>query len=120
MFPTRLGETRGKVKTGRQGRKRQRPVDVLVLLLPRLFPAALARQSFLRAPLFTRLEVERVAFHFLDDVLGLHFALEPAQRILQTFTFLNPNFCQSQTPPNRTELDLCKLSQGFEGKSSMI
>lgn len=55
-----------------------------------------------------------MALHFLDDVLGLHLALESPQCVLQTLTFLDPYFRQTNTPPNRTELDLCNASyDGF-------
>jgi hypothetical protein len=35
-----------------------------------------------------------VPLDFLDDVFGLHFSLETAERIFQRLAFLNPNFCQ--------------------------
>jgi len=83
---------------------------LLVLLLARLFPATLACQSFLGTLLFARFEIKRVALHFLDDVFSLHFALETAQGIFQTFTLLNAYFRQSKTPPNQPELDLYQTS----------
>ena len=97
-------------KNGPPGEEIQRPVDPLVLLLARLFPATLACQSFLGALFLARLEIERVALDFLDDVFLLHLALETTQRVLQAFTLLNPNFRQSKTPPNRPELDLYQTS----------
>ena len=87
------------------GSKNSGPSELSVLLLARLFPAALTSQRLFRALLLARLEVKRMAFYFFDDVLGLHLALETAQRIFEALTFLNPYFRQSTTPPNRSELD---------------
>jgi len=55
----------------------------LVLLLASFLAAALARQRFFHAFSLSGLQVKRVPFHFLDDVLGLHLALESAKRILE-------------------------------------
>jgi hypothetical protein len=68
--------------------------ETSVLFLPYLLPVTLARQCFLHALLFARLQVKRMTLHFLDDVLCLHLPLEAAQGILKRFTFLNTNFCQ--------------------------
>lgn len=65
-----------------------------VLLLTNLLPVALACQCFLHTLLLARLQVKRVALHLFDDVLGLHLALETAQRILERLAFLYSNFCQ--------------------------
>jgi hypothetical protein len=70
-----------------------------VLFFTNLLPVALARKGFLDALLLSWLQVERMAFNFLDDVFGLHLALEASQRILKGFAFLNTNFCQLNTPP---------------------
>ncbi len=66
----------------------------LILFLADLLPVTLACQCFLHTLLLARLQVKRVTLYFLDDVLGLHFALEAAQRILKRLTFLYSNFCQ--------------------------
>jgi hypothetical protein len=41
-----------------------------------------------------------VTLDFLDDVFGLHLALETAQSILKGFAFLNTNFCQVKYTSN--------------------
>ena len=68
----------------------------LILFLTNLFAIALASKCFFHALLFTRFQIKRVTLNFLDDVLGLHFALETAQGILERFTFLNSNLCQKK------------------------
>src|SRR5438309_3287125 len=70
----------------------------LILLSAGLFPGALSRQRFFYSALRTWLQVERVTLHFLDDVLGLNLALEPAQGILDGLILLQSNFCQSVHP----------------------
>ena len=69
-----------------------RPRDVLVLLFASLLTASLPCQRFFYALPLSRLQIERVTFHFLDDVLGLYLALEPAQRVLEGFPLLKSNF----------------------------
>ena len=63
-----------------------------------LLAIPLARQRFLHTALLSRLQVEAVTLHFLDDVLGLHLALEAPQCILKRLAFLHANLCQSQHP----------------------
>ena len=41
-----------------------------------------------------------MSFHFFDDVFLLHFALEAAQGVFQGLTLLQPNFRQTDTPPD--------------------
>ena len=72
---------------------------LLLLFFPSFFPAALARQSFLHAPLFAGFQVKGVALHFFDDILLLHLALEAAQGILKGFSLLQPDFRQSNYTP---------------------
>ncbi len=67
---------------------------VLVLLFSYLLPIALARQRFFYAFLLTWLQVERMAFDFLDDVFRLNFSLEATQGVLKGFPLLNSNLCQ--------------------------
>jgi hypothetical protein len=57
---------------------------------------ALARESFLGALFFTRLQVEGMSLDFLDDVLLLDLALETAQRAFQGFSILDVYFCQTR------------------------
>jgi len=71
------------------------PSSRLVLLLASFLAAAFARQRFLDALSFSGLQVERVTFHFLDDVLGLHLPLKSAKRILERLSFLQSNLSQT-------------------------
>jgi hypothetical protein len=68
----------------------------LILLFADLLAIPLASEGFLHALLLTGLQVEGVALDFLDNVFGLHLALETAQSILEGFAFLNSNLCQSK------------------------
>jgi hypothetical protein len=89
---------------------------MLILLLACLFARPLAGQRSLYAFLFAGLQVEGVAFHFLDNVFLLHLALKTAESVLEGLALLKPNLCQTYTPPNpsgRTEY----LLQGFDSKS---
>jgi len=71
-----------------------RPCLLLLLFFPSFFPAALARQSFLHAPLFAGFQVKGVALHFFDDILLLHLAFEAAQGVLKGFSLLQSDFRQ--------------------------
>ncbi len=78
----------------------------LVLLFANLFPSAFPSEGGLYAFLFTWLQVKRVALDLFNNVFLLNLALETAQRVLEGFTLLQSNFCQTNTPPNpsgRTE-----------------
>ena len=55
---------------------------------------ALARQSGFDSLLLTRLQIESVSLHFLNDVLLQNFALEPPERVLKGFTVLNVDLGQ--------------------------
>jgi hypothetical protein len=44
-----------------------------------LFTVTFSGQGLLDPLLFTRFQVERVAFNFFDDVFLLHFSLKPAE-----------------------------------------
>jgi len=59
-----------------------------------------ANASF-TALLLARFQVERVTFHFLDDVFLLHLAFEAAQSVLEGFTLLNSDLRQTLHPPTR-------------------
>jgi len=74
------------------------PMD-LVLFFPCFFPAALARQCFLHALFFARLQVKGVTLDLLDDVFLLHLALEATQRIFERLALLKSNFCQLNYTP---------------------
>jgi hypothetical protein len=71
----------------------------LVLLFASFFPAALARQRFFYALLFSGLEIKGVPFDLLDDVFLLHFALETTQCILEGLSLLQSNFGQRTNTP---------------------
>lgn len=63
-------------------------------------PVAFSGQCLLYAKLFTWFQVKRMSLYFFDDVFLLHFALEPAQCVFQSFTILESYFSQTKTPPN--------------------
>lgn len=68
--------------------------------------SALASKRGLYSFFLTGLQVKGVALNLLDNVFLLHFTLEAAQGVLEGLTFLQPNFRQTDTPPNpscRTE-----------------
>ena len=74
----------------------------LILLFANLFTIAFTCQSFFDPLLLTWLQIEGMAFYFLDDIFGLHFALEAPEGILKGFSLLNSNLCQKkhlQTSP---------------------
>lgn len=62
--------------------RRLLPETSLVGLFTGLLAAALARQCFLHALLLARLQVKRVPLDLFNNVLLLHFTLEPAQGVL--------------------------------------
>ena len=66
----------------------------LVLFLPDLLAIALTCQRFLHTLLFTRLQIERMTFYFLDNVFRLNLALEAPQCVFKRLAFLNSNLCQ--------------------------
>jgi hypothetical protein len=68
-----------------------------------LFLGTLPRQSLLYSALIARLQVEGVTLHFLNNVLGLHFALESTKSILDRFALLQSNFCHAHHPPTTTQ-----------------
>jgi hypothetical protein len=45
-----------------------------------------------------------VTLDLLDNVFGLHLALETAQRILKGFAFLHSNFCHWKNTSKRAQL----------------
>jgi len=45
-----------------------------------------------------------MAFDFLDNVLGLHFALKAPQGVLKGFAFLYSNLCQEKYTSKHSQL----------------
>ena len=74
--------------------------ELLVLLLANFLASAFTSQRSFYTFFLARFEVKGVALDLLDNVLLLHFALEAAQSVLEGFTLLQPNFRQTDTPPN--------------------
>ena len=68
----------------------------LVLFLADLLAITFASERFFYALLLAWLQIERVAFDFLDNVFGLHLALKAPQGILKGFAFLYSNLCQEK------------------------
>src|SRR6266446_3585778 len=62
----------------------------------RLLPVSFAGQGLLDPELLTRLEVEGMTLHFLNDVLLLNFAFEAAKGVFQCFTLLKFYFGQTK------------------------
>jgi hypothetical protein len=88
----------GQIEQSRSGRKR--PFPASILFLARFLTRPFASQRRLHALFFAGLEVKGVALNLLDNVFLLHFALKAAQSILEGFSLLQPNFCQTNTPPD--------------------
>jgi hypothetical protein len=78
------------------------PATTSVLLLANLLASALARERGFHAFLLTRLEVKGVALNLFDNVFLLHLALETAQGVFEGLSLLQPNFRQTDTPPDRS------------------
>jgi hypothetical protein len=76
----------------------------LILLLTDLLAIALTCQRFLHAFLFTGLQIKRMTLDFLDDVFGLHLALEAPQGILKGFAFLYSNLCQEKYTSKQSQM----------------
>ncbi len=69
-------------------------VTALLGIPATLFPVPLAGESGFDPLLFTWLQVKGMPLDFLDNVFGLHFALETAQSVLERFPFLQSDFSQ--------------------------
>jgi len=69
---------------------------ILILLFTYLFTIALACECFFHTFLLTWFQIKRMTLNFLDDVFGLHLALEAPQGILKGFAFLYSNLCQEK------------------------
>ena len=101
-FAAQLGG--GQIEQSRPGTERLIPA--LILFLACLFAGPFASQRSFHTLLFAGLQVKGVALDLLDNVFLLHLAFKAAQSILEGFTLLKPNFCQTDTPPDssgRTE-----------------
>jgi len=92
----------GQIEQGRTGTARPllHKTITLVLLFARFLARPLAGQRSLHAFLLAGLQVKGVALDLLDNVFLLHLALEPTQSVLEGFSLLKSNFCQTDTPPN--------------------
>ena len=66
---------------------------------PDFLLASFPRQGLLDALLLSRLQIEGMLFHFLNDVFLLDFSLETTEGVLYRLAFLNSNFSHSYTPP---------------------
>jgi hypothetical protein len=96
----------------REPRSGEPNCHTLIRLPAILFSGTLSRQSLLQSPLLARLQVVRVTLHCPNNVLGLNFALEPTEGILQRLALLQSNFRQIITPqtgPDGTKYSLHHL-----------
>src|SRR6266852_1427795 len=71
----------------------------LLDILAPLLAVPLTCERFLRALLFSGLQIERVPLDLFDDVFLLHLPLEPSKSAFQSLAVLNGNFRQKLTPP---------------------
>src|ERR1019366_6370334 len=69
-----------------------------IRLSTNLLSGTLLRQSLLHPALRARLQVKGVTPHFLNDVFRLNLALKATEGVLQRFTLLQSNFCQTHHP----------------------
>jgi hypothetical protein len=85
----------------------------LLLLLACFLAGALACQRLLHPFFFTGLQVKRVTFHFLDNVLLLDFPLKATQGVFERLAFLQSYFCQRNYTPKLVLVELvsyCKIA----------
>ena len=69
----------------------------LLLYFPAiLLPVSFAGKRLLSPELLSRLQIERVSLHFLDDVFLLDFSLEAAEGIFECLALLKLYFSQTQ------------------------
>ena|ERR1700728_1711771 len=69
----------------------------------KLLSSTLSRQGLFNSALRSRLQIEGVTLHFLNDVFRLNLALEATEGVVYGFAFLQPNFCQFHPPPTASE-----------------
>jgi hypothetical protein len=72
----------------------------LILLFANLLTRALTSQRCFHTLFFPRFQVKGVALNLFNNVLLLYFALEAAESVFERFTLLQPNFRQTDTPPD--------------------
>ena len=72
----------------------------LVLFFARFLASSFTSESGFDTLFLAGLQVKGVALNLLDNVFLLHLALETSQSVLEGFSLLKSNFCQTDTPPN--------------------
>jgi hypothetical protein len=74
----------------------------LVLFFANLLTGSFASERGFHALFLTGLQIKGVALYFFNNVFLLHFALKPAQGVLEGLTLLKTNLGQTDTPPNQS------------------
>ncbi len=97
-LPAAARDGGGQIEQSRPGT--ERPFTASILFFTCFFTSPLACESRLYSLLLAWLQVKGVALDLLDNVFLLHLALEAAESVLEGFTLLKSNFCQTDTPPN--------------------
>lgn len=78
----------------------ERPFTASILFFACLLARPFARQRGFHSLLLARFQVKGVSLDLLDYVFLLYLAFEAAKRVLEGLTLLQPNFCQTDTPPD--------------------
>ena len=78
----------------------ERLFPALILFFACFLARPLTSQRGLHTLLFARFQVKGVTLDLLDNVFLLYLAFKAAQCILEGFSLLKPNFCQTDTPPD--------------------
>src|SRR5574340_398615 len=94
------------------GGARDAPLTGLLDFPACLLPVSLSGKRLLDPLLFSRLQVEGMAFDFFDDVFLLHLPFEAAKGIFQSFALLELHFSQST---HTSQLDH-KFSHALKGR----
>jgi hypothetical protein len=89
----------------------------LILLLTDLLAIAFASECFFHSFLLTWFQIKRVTLDFLDNVFGLHLALEASQRILKGFAFLYSNLCQEKYTSKQSQSGYLLEYAPLQGKT---
>ena len=76
------------------------PLLASILFLACLLACTLTSKRCFYALFLARFQVKGVALYLLDNVFLLYLSLEAAQCVLEGFTLLKANFCQTYTPPD--------------------
>lgn len=66
-----------------------------IVIFSDLLPASFSGQGLLDSLLFSRLQIERVLLHFLDNVFGLNLPFKATKCVLKGFTLLKSYFSHS-------------------------